>query len=239
LQAAEITDLAARLDRLADRLADTGAGELPPPVEFPAPPPRSETPLLAGRRIAIARDAAFGFIYPANLDTLCDLGADITFFSPLAGDTLPTCDAVWLPGGYPELHAASLASHGVLWRQLKQHVIAGKPLLAECGGMMALFETLTDKEAATHRLAGLLPGEVKMQKRLAALGMQIADLPEGRLNGHTFHYSTTTTPLEPLARAQTPDGRSGEAIYRRARMTASYVHFYFPSNPAAAAGLFA
>lgn len=110
LQAAEIEDLGARLDRLADHLQRTGAAELPPAVRFPAVAAPAIAPLLAGKRIAIARDAAYGFIYPANLDTLQALGAELALFSPLAGDGLPeACDAVWLPGGYPELH-------GEAWR---------------------------------------------------------------------------------------------------------------------------
>jgi cobyrinic acid a,c-diamide synthase len=84
----------------------------------------------------------------------------------------------------------------------------------------------------------LLPGRAVMQPRLAALGMQVAELPEGRLTGHTFHYSKSETPLLPLLHARTPDGHGGEAIYRRDRLTASYVHFYFPSNPPAVAALF-
>ena len=237
MQAAEIVDLGARLDRLADRLATTGAGELPPPVDFPAPPRAALPPLLAGRRIAVARDAAFGFIYPANLDTLRELGAALSFFSPLADEAPPPCDAVWLPGGYPELHAAPLAAHREPWAALAAHVAAGRPLLAECGGMMALFETLVDKAGDCHRMAGLLPGRVVMGARLAALGMQVAELPEGMLRGHTFHYSRSETPLAPLAQARTPEGRPGEAIYRQGRLTASYVHFYFPSNPTATARL--
>jgi cobyrinic acid a,c-diamide synthase len=76
-----------------------------------------------------------------------------------------------------------------------------------------------------------------MQQRLAALGTQFVELPEGRISGHTFHYSKSETPLDPLARAQTPEGREGEAVFRRQRLTASYVHLYFPSNPAAIAAL--
>lgn len=238
LQAAEIADLDARLDRLADHLARTGAADRPVAVAFPDAPAPHVPPLLRGRRIAIARDAAFGFIYPANLDTLQALGAELSFFSPLAGEALPDCDALWLPGGYPELHAAALAANGGWQAGLKAHQAAGKPLLAECGGMMSLFETLTDREGATHPGAALLPGHTRMQPRLAALGTQVAELPEGRLNGHTFHYSKSETPLAPLARATTPAGREGEAIYRLGRLTASYVHFYFPSNPAATAALF-
>jgi cobyrinic acid a,c-diamide synthase len=238
LPAAEIDQLTQRIDHIADRLAHTPAATLPRAVDFPFNPPPAPEPLLAGRTLAIARDAAFCFIYPANLECLEALGARLTFFSPLADDTLPPCDAVWLPGGYPELHAARLAKNRHLWQSLAGHVDAGQPLLAECGGMMALFETLVDGNGQPHRLGGLLPGTATLQPRLAALGLQAVELPEGRLRGHTFHYSKSITPLAPLVRAATPDGREGEAVYRRARLTASYVHFYFPSHPQAAARLF-
>lgn len=238
MQAAEIEDLEARLDRMADSLGRTGAAELPAAVGFPAVPADEVPPLLAGQRIAIARDAAYGFIYPANLDTLRRLGAEPVFFSPLAGDTLPACDAVWLPGGYPELHGAALAANTVFWTALRTHAAAGKPLLAECGGMMSLFETIVDQAGAAHAFGGVLPGRAVMQKRLAALGMQAAELPEGRLTGHTYHHSRSETPVAPLVHAMRPDGGEGEAIYRVGRATASYVHFYFPSNPQAVARLF-
>ena len=237
MQAAEINDLEARLDKLADALAASATVDLPKAINFfPANPPKIEF-LLAGKRIAIARDAAYGFIYPANLETLSALGAELHFFSPVAGDGLPECDAVWLPGGYPELHAEALSKNQSLWQSLKLHVSANKPLFAECGGMMSLFEQIVDKSGVTHDFAGILPGKAVMQKRLAALGMQVAELTEGRVTGHTFHYSKSETPLTPLVRAQTPDGREGEPIYRHLRTTASYVHIYFPSNPGAIAKL--
>ena len=237
LQAAEIDDLGSRLDKLADALAASASVDLPAPVEFAEAAPPAQRALLAGKRIAIARDAAYGFIYPANLQTLQDLGAELHFFSPVAGDALPACDAVWLPGGYPELHAPALTANSPLWRALHAHVAAGMPLLAECGGMMSLFETVVDKAGVAHQFSGLLPGCAVMQKRLAALGTQFVDLPEGRIAGHTFHYSKSETPLQPLLRAQTADGREGEAVFRQQRLTASYVHYYFPSNPAAVAAL--
>jgi cobyrinic acid a,c-diamide synthase len=238
LQAIEITDLEARLDKLADALAASASVALPPAVNFEEAAPPAIAPLLAGQRIAIARDAAYSFIYPANLETLQALGAELHFFSPIAGETLPECDAAWLPGGYPELHGEALSANQPLWAALHAHVDAGKPLLAECGGMMSLFEEIVDKAGTTRRFGGLLPGRSVMQQRLAALGTQFADLPEGRLAGHTFHYSKSETPLLPLTRASTAEGREGEAIYRRQRLTASYVHFYFPSNPASIAALF-
>jgi cobyrinic acid a,c-diamide synthase len=238
LQAAEIDDLESRLDKLADALAATASVDLPAPVAFVDAPPPATAPLLAGQRLAIARDAAYGFIYPANLQTLAALGAELRFFSPLAGEPLPDCDAVWLPGGYPELHAAALSANTGLWSALHAHVDAGKPLLAECGGMMSLFEEIVDKAGISHRCAGLLPGRAVMQPRLTALGTQFVDLPEGSVAGHTFHYSRSDTPLAPLCRARTADGRTGEAVYRRQRLTASYVHLYFASAPEATAALF-
>jgi cobyrinic acid a,c-diamide synthase len=238
LQAAEINDLEARLDKLADALAATASVDLPAPVNFAEAAPPAVPLLLAGQRLAIARDAAYGFIYPANLQTLAALGAELRFFSPVAGEPLPECDAVWLPGGYPELHAEALSANCGLWAALAAHVAAGKPLLAECGGMMSLFEEIVDKAGTSHRFAGLLPGRAVMQPRLTALGTQFVDLPEGTVAGHTFHYSKSDSPLVPLCRARTADGRAGEAVYRRQRLTASYVHLYFPSAPQATAALF-
>lgn len=237
LQAEEIEDLSVRLDRLADMLAESAVAGLPAAVEFAAAPVPQVPPVLEGITVAVAHDAAFAFLYPANLDCLTALGARLAFFSPLADTALPPCDALWLPGGYPELHAARLAANHSMLDALRAHYAAGKPMLAECGGMMALFDTLTDADGHSHRLAGLLPGTVAMQQRLAAIGLQQAALPEGTLRGHTFHYSRSMTPLAPLTRALSPDGHEGEAVYRLGSLTASYVHFYFPSNPAAAARL--
>ena len=238
LPAGEIDDLMQRIDVLADALEATPLAQLPPPVPFALPEREALPPLLAGCTIAVASDAAFCFIYPANLALLEVLGARLRFFSPLAGDALPACDAVWFPGGYPELHAERLANLSRLWEQLKAHVDSGKPMLAECGGMMILFETLVDLDGQTHAMSSLLPGTTIMGKRLAALGSQEVSLPEGVLRGHAFHHSRCETALVPLAQATRPDGRDGEPIWRRQRLTASYFHFYFPSNPGAVAALF-
>ncbi len=116
---------------------------------------------------------------------------------------------------------------------------AGKPLRAECGGMLALLDALTDVEGRTHRMAGLMPGHARVQPRLAALGLQAIDWPEGPLRGHSFHYSALDTPLAPIARATNPNaGTTAEALYQHGALRASYVHHYFPSNPEAVAAFF-
>lgn len=237
--AAELADLDARLDTLADALLARSDLPLPSPVTFEAPVDERTSVRLDGRRIAVAHDAAFAFVYPANLDALRRAGAELTFFSPLAGDPLPPCDAVWLPGGYPELHLDTLAARADLRDALHAHVDAGRPLLAECGGLLYTLDRLTDREGHDAAMAGLLPGHAAMQPRMAALGMQAVTLPEGALRGHSFHYARADIDGEPLVRAVNPNsGPTAEAVYRRGRMTASFVHFYFPSNPDAAARLF-
>jgi cobyrinic acid a,c-diamide synthase len=194
---------------------------------------------LEGRRIAVATDACFSFIYPANLDLLRELGADVREFSPIAGDALPECDALWLPGGYPELHADALREHPRFFMDLASHLEAAKPLLAECGGMLVLLDELSDAEGSAHAMAALMPGRASMQKRLAALGLQTMDWPEGELRGHTFHYSAMETPLSPIATATNPNaGRAAERLYAFGSLRASYVHHYFPSNPNAIAAFF-
>jgi cobyrinic acid a,c-diamide synthase len=237
----EIDDIDVRLDALADAWGATAdADVLPATIAFAPPERTTPTPAsLHGTRIAIARDAAFCFIYAANLDALRALGADLAFFSPLAGDALPAADAVWLPGGYPELHLDALAAHHAWHASLRGHVDAGKPMLAECGGMLALLDTLADDHGTPARMAGVLPGEARLQLELVALGLQSVTLPEGTLRGHTFHHARARIALEPIAFAQNPNGGpSVEAVYRTKRLTASFVHLYFASNPHATAQLF-
>ncbi|MDR1163015.1 MAG: cobyrinate a,c-diamide synthase [Candidatus Accumulibacter sp.] len=238
LPAAEIDRLSDRIDRMAAHLAKTDAAKLPPPVRFADAPPPEFPRLLEGKTIAVARDAAFCFLYPANVDCLARLGASLIHFSPLSDAGVPPCDALWLPGGYPELHAPALASNRNFQREVRRHADAGKPLLAECGGMMPLFDSMTLADGQEFAMAGVLPGKIVMGKKLFGLGMQEAHLPEGALRGHAFHYSRCETPLLPLTVSERPDGRPGEAIYRRERTTASYMHLYFPSNPETAARLF-
>ncbi len=239
VQAVEIVDLEQRLEAAAAAIGRTGLAALPPAVTFPTFAPESLIPLLQGIRIGIARDLAFAFLYPANLELLRALGAELVFFSPLNDKEPPAVDSLYLPGGYPELHLDTLASNRTMLEGLRRHCRAGKPLYAECGGMLYTLESLTDKAGQRAQLLGLLPGHAVLQAQLVGLGMQAAPLPEGELRGHTFHHSRLETPLVPLVHGIRQRGeRPGEAIYRIGRFTASYLHLYFPGNPSAVARLF-
>jgi len=240
-QASEVDDLDTRLERTADALAQTPLAELPPAVDFGTSSERDALPrLLDGKHIAIARDAAFSFIYPANVTLLETLGARVSYFSPLANEALPeAADAVYLPGGYPELHAETLSRNALTAEAIHAHAAAGKPIVAECGGMLYLLEQLTNTQGATTPMLGLLPGHATMQPRLAALGMQQIDGIHGAMTGHTFHYSKLTTTLTPNRSAARPQADApGEAIFRAGPIVATYMHAYWPSNPAFAAALF-
>ena len=239
-QAGEVDDLDARLDRAAEALAHTALAEIPPPVNFDAARHQPLPRLLDGMRVAIARDAAFSFIYPANVSLLEEMGAQVSYFSPLADEPVPEkSDALYFPGGYPELHARALSHCRRSAQTIRAHAAAAKPIVAECGGMLYLLEQLTDTHGVTTPMLGLLPGHTTMQTRLAALGMQQIESGYGAMTGHTFHYSTLTTPLTPVCtatRAQTD--ATGEAVFRAGSIVATYMHTYWPSNPAFAAALF-
>lgn len=250
----EVAQIDALLDTLAAQLVlDEAAWQRVPGISFPdhslaTVPGAGEWPLsptpLQGKTIAIARDAAFAFIYPANLDCLRTLGADLVFFSPLQDEAIPAqADALYLPGGYPELHAAQLAAANRWQASLRAAHAAGMPLLAECGGMMALADSIQDKNGQCWPMAGLLSGCIIMQTRLAALGPQSWHTGLGILRGHAFHFSRFETGMVPLAHTQSyhPTIRieaPGEAIYRVGNLTASYFHAYFPSCPHSSASLF-
>jgi cobyrinic acid a,c-diamide synthase len=239
-QAAEVDDLEARLDRVADALAQTALAELPPPVNFDAAARQPLPRLLDGMRVAIARDPAFSFIYPANVSLLQEMGAQVNYFSPLADEPVPDGSAaLYLPGGYPELHATALARCQRSAETIRAHAASQKPIVAECGGMLYLLDTLTDTQGLTTPMLGLLPGHAAMQTRLAALGMQQIESGYGAMTGHTFHYSKLTTPLAPVRTAtRAQSDAPGEAIFRAGSIFATYMHTYWPSNPAFAAALF-
>lgn len=235
VQAGEQAELDARLDALAAFLrthADLAAiraaaagGARAAPGTLPRPP---------AQRIAIARDAAFSFAYPHQLAGWRAAGAELLPFSPLADEAPDTsADLVWLPGGYPELHAGRLASAAHFQAGLRRHAET-RPVHGECGGYMALGAGLVDADGTHHQMAGLLGLETSFAKRKLHLGYRaarlLAPMPgagQGTLlRGHEFHYaSILAQPDAPLAEICDAEGtilpETGSA---RGRVTGSFFH---------------
>jgi len=212
---------------------------LPEPVEFFSAELPEVEPLLEGKRIAIAKDEAFSFIYDANLRLLEQMGAELKFFSPLNDSELPEADSLWLPGGYPELHVQALSDNQTIQAQIRDFHSAGKPILAECGGFLYCLEDLTDLEDNCLPMAGILKGHGAMRGKRGCQGMQTAMLPEGEVQAHAHHRSRSSGTPEPVGHGRRQRHPApGEAIYREKGLTASYLHLFFASNPAAIAAIF-
>jgi cobyrinic acid a,c-diamide synthase len=238
VQAGEHSDIAKRLDVLAqlagsnfnlDRIVDLAA-----PLALK---PDSTTAAVdpPGQRIALARDRAFSFVYPHLIDAWRRAGAEIVPFSPLA-DEAPdaSCDACWLPGGYPELHAGVLAAAAKSRRGM-QDFAQHHPVHGECGGYMVLGEGLEDASGKRHAMLGLLGHTTSFAQRKLHLGYRTArllvDSPVGAagsvVRGHEFHYARliepgTDAPLVELADAQ--DAPLGKAGGRRGHVTGTFFH---------------
>ncbi|RBW43910.1 cobyrinate a,c-diamide synthase [Psychromonas sp. B3M02] len=213
--------------------------DLPAPVDFYSAEQSPVESLLTGKTIAIAQDLAFSFIYQANTRLLEEMGAKLAYFSPLKGDQLPEVDALWLPGGYPELYAEKLAANSDLQAQISEFNQAGKPILAECGGFLYCLNELVDLDEKHHKMLGLLDGYGSMSGKRGCQGMQKAILPEGEIHGHAHHRSRAIMQIQPIGYGQRQRHPApGEAIYRTENLTASYLHLFFPSNPALIADLF-
>ncbi|WP_036590456.1 cobyrinate a,c-diamide synthase [Oceanospirillum maris] len=245
VQADEVTEeLEARFNKGAELLLGQTILKLPEVVEFSASGPLEIDPALesqplAGKTIAIAKDAAFSFIYDSNLRLLQQLGAQYCFFSPLTDSELPAADGLWLAGGYPELHAKALSANTAMVRSIQAFYQAEKPILAECGGFLYCLDTLTDLEENTYPMLGLLKGEGAMRGKRGCQGMQTAPLPEGDIRGHAHHRSLSANTPEPIAYGRRQrHSAPGESIFRSKGLTASYLHLFFGSNPSAVAALF-
>lgn len=219
------TFIAANLDLDALRAA-AGRTQLDAAAPVPVTPP--------GQRIALARDAAFSFVYPHLLDGWRRAGAEVVPFSPLA-DEVPdaAADCCWLPGGYPELHGSELAAAARFRRGLRRFAET-RPVHGECGGYMAMGEAIVDREGRRHAMAGLLGLVTSFEKRRMHLGYRLADLaaqmpghrPGARLRGHEFHYSTILAqPDMPLARVTDANGEPvPETGSRRGHATGTFFH---------------
>jgi cobyrinic acid a,c-diamide synthase len=209
-------------------------------------PPTTFPPLAT---LGVARDAAFHFYYPDNLEALQAQGARLVYFSPLADRALPDgLDAVYLGGGYPEEHAAELSGNTAMLEALRRFVAAGGALYAECGGLIYLSQAIATRDGASHPMAGVLPFRTRMGARRKVLGYVevtlAADSLLGRrgdvLRGHEFHYSEIVDPALAYDGWQTAyetryqrDPAPAPGGFRRGRVLAGYAHLHFASRPAA------
>lgn len=206
VQAGEHAALEAFLDRAADIIADDvdldALIALVDQKEAPSKKSAATTPTIAplGQHVAVARDAAFAFSYAHILGGWRAAGAKISFFSPLADEAPnPDCDAIYLPGGYPELHGEILAATTVFKAGMRDAATRGVLIYGECGGYMTLGKGLVDASGTRHEMLGLLPLETSFASRRLHLGYREAQLgiptpfgPAGmKLRGHEFHYATT------------------------------------------------
>jgi cobyrinic acid a,c-diamide synthase len=214
---------------------DPGRYSEAPSYPSPSPSPQGGGGRLAplGQRIAVAWDVAFAFAYPHLLADWRDQGAEIAFFSPLA-DERPAedADAVFLPGGYPELHAGRLAAAESFRAGMHAAANRGALIYGECGGYMALGESLVDADGTPHRMLGLLPLATSFAQRKLHLGYRrlqpLAELPWTRsLTAHEFHFASILAEGqgEPLFQAEAADGKAlGPIGLLRGRVMGSFAH---------------
>lgn len=214
------------LDRLVDLAGPVAGGDGGKVSGRPSLPP-------FGHRMAVARDTAFAFAYPHLLSDWQAAGANLTFFSPLADESpAADADAVYLPGGYPELYAGQLAAASGFKASLQAAAARGALIYGECGGYMALGEALIDADGGRHAMAGLLPLVTSFQARKLSLGYRqlrpLDDTPfPAILSAHEFHYSTIVSEgaSDRLFAAETVDGGAlGEIGLRRGRVMGSFAH---------------
>lgn len=248
IERGEIDPLFARLAQVVEKGIDVDqilsiAGQAPalettePSLFESQHPVNDDSPV-----IAVARDAAFNFYYPENLELLKQFGAELRFFSPLAGETVPEeADGLMIGGGFPEEFVDELATSAQVKHSFRQRIVDGLPTFAECGGYMYLSQAIIDRAGLSHPMVGVIPAIVQMKDRLAALGYRevqaVTDtllLKKGETaRGHEFHYSTLTVQSEEYPYAYESTGRRGKQQegYARGNLLAGYTHLHFASNP--------
>ncbi len=218
--------------------------------------PRPSTPAVeqapnSGVRIGVAKDRAFSFYYEDNLDLLREQGAEIVNFSPMLDAALPAnLDALYLGGGYPELYTSQLSGNTSMLQSVRAFADAGRPIYAECGGMIYLARSLATRDGQKHAMASVLPFSMEMTDKLVQFGYVTVDITQDgllgqagtQLRGHSFHYSRMAGPTDTptsyrltysLSRREEDEG------YQVGSVLASYIHVHFRTAPGVAAAFVA
>jgi cobyrinic acid a,c-diamide synthase len=221
------------IDRIADALEEhVDIERLLRLTRRPAFLPRKLTvnhyPLTI-KKVAVARDEAFNFIYRANLDRLEELGCEVLFFSPLRDAAPPEgADLMYLPGGYPELFAGALSDNSSMRRAIRDYAEAGGRILAECGGMLYLCRSLVTAGGAEVTMCGVLPLEGTMEEARLTLGYRRVQCGEHTIRGHEFHYSHVRGEMPSVARLFSARGEEvATPLYRYKNVIAGYTHLYW------------
>jgi cobyrinic acid a,c-diamide synthase len=238
-------DLIGRLRDTVERHVDLDRLlALAEPTSAPAPPPVASHRPRA--RIGVAHDAAFQFYYAENLGALRAAGAELVSWSPLADADVPDVDGLYLGGGYPEVHARALADNTTVRAAVRRFAEAGRPIYAECGGLMFLAESLEDVDGHVHPMVGVLPAAVRMRAHGLTIGYAEVTLaapcglgaPGVVARGQEFHASTLGPVPARVPRAyrvRVPGGAERAEGYLVDAALMSYVHLHFASNPSLAA----
>ena len=266
MTAGEIRDLNERIDRIGARMEETidwdkllaatgsdrkGAAAGRPESSAPAKAGAAEAaksgePAKAGEpaeppvRIAVARDAAFNFIYAASIRALEEAGVQVVYFSPLEDEKLPEeiC-GLYLPGGYPELYGRQLAGNETMKESIREAVRAGIPMIAECGGFLYLGEELADEEGRTWPMCGALPGRAEGKGRLVRFGYgriscgkeSMLFRPGEQVPVHEFHYWDTTAQGEDLTLTKNSNGKEWSFGFANESLYAGFPHLYLAGRP--------
>lgn len=196
-------------------------------------------------RIGLAKDEAFSFYYPASLQVLEDMGAELIPFSPLEDEHLPEVDGLIIGGGFPEMFAEKLSANVSLRQEIKAQALAGMPVYAECGGYMYLMESLRDFAGREYDMAGIFAGRAAMTDKLQTVGYIEARMAEDTvlgprgtsLHGHEFHFSLEegeTDSFRPYEFTRLRNGHKYQAGRKLGQVLGSYLHLHFAGCPQAA-----
>ncbi|SEA86806.1 cobyrinate a,c-diamide synthase [Pedobacter hartonius] len=194
--------------------------------------PSIDIKIKSTRKILVARDEAFNFLYPENIRALAGLG-ELSYFSPLNDAELPAADLIYFPGGYPELYLEALSSNSVLKDSLKRYHEQDGRFLAECGGMMYLGQYIADENGRQFPMTGILPIATGMQQKRLSLGYKRVNINGTELLGHEFHYShfIETPKQEDDIRVWNAKNEMLQTpVFKTRQVLASYLHFYFGNN---------